>query len=175
MTDLALFESLLECKTVSDLHAKTGAITQILGFDHFIYGVQANTPVGEPYQFVLSGYPENWRKIYCDADYESVDPVLHHCIRSVVPVLWDNLSSLPQASRRLMEEAKLFGLANGVTCPLRGLGSEIGLLSVAVEKNSKIARKHMASSQGTIQLFANYLHESIHRVVLSGGSVINNK
>ena len=64
MTDINLFESLLTCSSVEELHDSAKAIAQAMGFEHFLYGVQVNTSLTRPYRFILSCYPEVWRKHY---------------------------------------------------------------------------------------------------------------
>ena len=92
MSDLDLFESLLSCGTVEALHATTASIVGQLGFDHFIYGVQVNTSLTRPYQFILNGYPKEWRAHYVEHNYQEIDPTYYHCItkRQTIPVIWDN-------------------------------------------------------------------------------------
>lgn len=57
MSDLDLFEPLLNCGTVEKMHATTASIAGQLGFEHFIYWVQVNTSLTRPYQFVLTLLP----------------------------------------------------------------------------------------------------------------------
>jgi len=166
MTDLALFESLLSCNTVSELHTRVGVITKQMGFEHFVYGFQINRPSAEPYQFIISGYPDEWWKHYCDSGYQKIDPVVSHCFQSVVPLLWEDLIALRPDSKKLMNEAKDCGLATGLTVPLRGIKGDFGLLSVAAERNVH-TRKDISHSASGVQLLASYMHEAAHRLVLS--------
>lgn len=166
MTDLALYESLLSCNTVEELHAKTATITAKMGFEHFLYGVQLQIDSSPPWQFILSGYPEDWVKHYCEFDYQKVDPVLKHCAGTVIPVFWDDLVSLQAAPKLMMNEAKEFGLVSGLTFPLRGFESDFGLFSVSTDSKLK-NRKEVSHTYGSIQLLATFLHESVHRIVVS--------
>jgi len=170
MTDLALFESLLSCNTVEDLHAKTSLITERMGFDHFLYGVQLQMESSPPWHFVLSGYPDEWIQRYMDASYQKVDPVVHHCAQKVIPIFWDDFSALQVAPKNMMNEAKDFGLVSGLSFPLRGLGSDFGLFSVSSTNKIK-ARQEVAHTVSSMQLLATYLHQSVLRIVLSPGMV----
>jgi len=167
MTDLALFESLLSCKTVDELYVKTAAITNRLGFEHFFYGAELNIAHNPPYQFMLSGYPVDWGRHYLESGYQEIDPVIRHCKQSVVPLLWDDLTALQPAAKKVMNEAKDFGLASGVSLSSRGPDGGIGLLSVTVDKNNKQTQQDMLHALGGVQLLANYLHESVRMIVLS--------
>lgn len=58
MIDFALFESLLKCDTVEQLHAQTTLITQQLGFQNLFYGVEVNPALIPPCKFFINGYPD---------------------------------------------------------------------------------------------------------------------
>ncbi|MDO8412308.1 MAG: autoinducer binding domain-containing protein [Gallionellaceae bacterium] len=166
MIDFALFESLLKCDTVEQLHAQTTLITQQMGFQHFIYGAELNNALTPPYKFILSGYPEEWWKHYCVVDYQQIDPVVRHSMQRVTPLTWTDLKDLRPDAQRLMDEAKDFNLVNGATFPLHGMGGGFGLFSVAVDRDTKQTRKDIVHHLSQAQLLANYLHESVYRIVL---------
>ena len=118
MSDLDLFEPLLNCGTVEELHTTTASIAGQLGFDHFIYGVQVNTSLTRPYQFILNGYPKEWRARYVEHNYQEVDPTYSHCItrRQTIPVIWDSRVFKGDKAAKMRNESREFGLL--VRCKL---------------------------------------------------------
>jgi len=167
--DLDLFESLLGCQSVEELHAATARIAKRLGFEHFLYAVRVNLSLTRPYQFVLSGYPKEWRTRYTEAGYENIDPTILHCGRDrrVTPLIWSNkvFGDLPVA--RLRAEAKDFGLASGASFPVQGRNGETAMLSLATPRVHRQANRDTLETIGRAQLLACYLHEAIQRVVLT--------
>ena len=113
MIDLDLFESLLSCSTVEELHATTTAISKQMGFEYFLYGVQVNTSLTRPYQFILSGYPKQWWERYVEMGYQKIDPTYHHCItlKRVIPILWRNQVFKGRDTSKIQGEAKEAGLS----------------------------------------------------------------
>lgn len=167
--DLELFESLLGCQSVEELHATTARIAKRLGFEHFIYGVNVNVSLTRPYQFFLSGYPKEWWKHYTDSDYKKIDPIVRHAAEKVIPVIWDKqLGSTPSAAK-FMGEAKEFGLANGASFPVHGRRGEFSALNLATSRDSREAKQDIVAAMGKAQLLACYVHEAVQRIVLSKG------
>ena len=169
MIELDALESLLNCHTAEELHAATRKLVNSIGYEHFIYGVQVNTSLTRPYQFVFSGYPNAWRDRYIEAGYQEVDPTVIHCIkqRRVVPLIWEKRHFSTPVSARLIGEAGEFGLGSGVTFSIQGGHGEAAMLSLATPLNPEVAQRDILGTLGRAQLLACYLHEAIQRVVLS--------
>lgn len=165
---LDLFESLSDCRSVEALYASTARIVHQLGFEHFIYGVRVNLPLTQPYQFVLSGYPETWFQRYTQAGYENIDPVVRHCVeRRVTPLIWSNQVFQNQPAKKLWGEAKEFGLASGVSFPVQGRDGEMAVFSLATSLAPHQANKDIAEMLGKGHLLALHIHDAVQRVVLS--------
>ena len=173
MTDLDLLESLLSCETVEELHQQTAIITRQMGFDHFLYGVQVNTSLTRPYQFILSGYPEAWRSRYVEQNYQEIDPTVHHCItqKHTIPVVWQTQIFKGGKEAKMRGESRDFGLLNGVSFSIHGSHGEAAMLSLATSRESPQAKRDIDSAMGKAQLLACYLHEAVQSVVLSKGAL----
>jgi DNA-binding CsgD family transcriptional regulator len=170
MTELDMLESLSDCDTIEQLHSATRKIVASIGYEHFIYGVQVNTSLTRPYQFVFSGYPDQWRDRYVEAGYQDIDPTVTHCIkqRRVVPVIWDKrFFGSTKLSAQMMGEASECGLGSGVTLSIQGGHGEAAMLSLAGPGTPEGVRRDAMGTLGSAQLLACYLHEAIQRVVLS--------
>lgn len=177
MSDLDLFESLLSCGTVEALHATTASIAGQLGFDHFIYGVQVNTSLTRPYQFILNGYPKEWRNHYVEHNYQEIDPTYYHCItkRQTIPVIWDSRVFKGSKEAKMRNESREFGLLCGASFAVHGGHGEAAMLSLASSQDSYRAQQDILSLIGKSQLLACYLHEAVQRIVLSKGPLLLTK
>jgi DNA-binding CsgD family transcriptional regulator len=169
MTDISLFESLLNCQTVEELHANTTAIANQMGFEHFLYGVQVNTSLTRPYRFILSCYPEEWRKRYDDEGYVNIDPTVRHCIRSTIPIIWKNELFKGHKEIKVRNEARDCGLVTGASFAVHGGHGETAMLSLATSRESREAQNDIMAMMGQGQLLTCYLHEAVQRLVLSRG------
>jgi len=168
-TDLELFESLLGCQTVASVHATTARIANQLGCEHFIYGVRINIPHGQPYQFVLNGYPKEWRSRYIEAAYENIDPTVFHCIRDkrITPLIWNNQVFRNRLAAKLWGEAREFGLTSGASFPVQGRNGESAMLSLATSRSPRHAKRDILATLGTAQLLTSFLHDTVQHVVLN--------
>lgn len=173
MTDLDLFESLLSCATIEDLHATTVKITKQMGFEHFLYGVQVNTSLTRPYQFILNGYPEEWRARYIEQNYHKVDPTFHHCItkKQTTPIPWGSQMSRGCKEAAMWGESRDFGLLSGASFAVHGSHGEAAMLSLATAREAPQVTQEFVNVLGRAQLLACYLHEAVQRVILSKGAL----
>lgn len=169
MADTIFFESLLNCTSVEELHTNALAITREMGFENFLYGVQVNTSLTRPYRFILSCYPEAWRKHYDDEGYASIDPTVLHCARTSIPIIWKNEVFKGRKEARVRSEAKDCGLVSGASFSVHGGRGEAAMLSLATSRESREAQDDILAMMSQAQLLTCYLHEAVQRVVLSKG------
>ncbi len=171
MGNLSLFESLLNCGTVEELHGNATSIARQMGFEHFLYGVQVNTSLTRPYRFILSCYPEDWRKHYDQEGYASIDPTVAHCAKTSIPIIWKNEIFKGRKEARVRSEAKDCGLVSGASFPVHGSRGEAAMLSLATSRESREAQDDIDAMMGKAQLLSCYLHEAVQRIVLSKGPI----
>jgi LuxR family transcriptional activator of bioluminescence operon len=171
MSNLSVFESLLVCGTVEELHSSATAIAREMGFEHFLYGVQVNTSLTRPYRFILSCYPENWRKHYDEEGYANIDPTVSHCVKTSIPVIWKNEIFKGRKEARVRSEAKDCGLVSGASFPVHGSRGEAAMLSLSTSRESREAQDDIVAMMGKAQLLTCYLHEAVQRIVLSKGPI----
>src|SRR5690348_5027600 len=169
MSNLSLFESLLDCGTVEELHSNATAIARQMGFEHFLYGVQINTSLTRPYRFILSCYPEEWRKHYDKEGYATVDPTVSHCAKTSIPIIWKNEIYKGRKENQFRSEAKDSGLVSGVSFPVHGRRGEVAMLSLCTSRESGEAQDDILAAMGKASLLSCYLHEAVQRIVLSKG------
>jgi len=162
-----MLESLQRCGSVEELHGAVRRIAGDLGFEHFLYAVQVNTSLSRPYQFILSGYPSDWRAHYEARRYTEVDPTVRHCMARCVPLVWTRQVFAEASAERMLNEAHEHGLGNGASFAIHGRRGEMAMLSLARSGAEQAAQADTLHVLGTAQLFACYLHEAVQRVVLS--------
>jgi LuxR family transcriptional activator of bioluminescence operon len=156
---------------VEELHSSATAIAREMGFEHFLYGVQVNTSLTRPYRFILSCYPENWRKHYDEEGYANIDPTVSHCVKTSIPVIWKNEIFKGRKEARVRSEAKDCGLVSGASFPVHGSRGEAAMLSLSTSRESREAQDDIVAMMGKAQLLTCYLHEAVQRIVLSKGPI----
>jgi LuxR family transcriptional regulator, quorum-sensing system regulator BjaR1 len=82
---------------------------------------------------LLSGWPDEWYQRYTELGYVHLDPVARHCFSTTLPFDWsdapyDAASDLP--AKRVMTEARDFGMAQGLCVPIHMEGGMQGVVSL---------------------------------------------
>lgn len=126
-----------------------------------------NTSLTQPYQFAFSGYPKEWREHYDASGYVNIDPTVHHCAKTVIPLIWESPIFNGKPAKKMKCEAEDFGLVNGASFAIHGGRGEAAMLSLTTSRNSLEAKQEIVTTLGKAQLLTCYLHEAIQRIVLS--------
>lgn len=82
---------------------------------------------------LLSGWAPEWYERYTGLGYVHLDPVARHCFATTLPFDWsdapyDRESDLP--ARRVMDEARDFGMDQGLCVPVHMEGGMQGVVSL---------------------------------------------
>ncbi len=109
-----------------------GAIGEY-GFQSFIVSGLPDRGMDVRPFVLLSGWPEEWYERYTRLGYVHLDPVARHCFSTTLPFDWsdapyDRVSDLP--ARRVMEEARDFGMDEGFCVPIHMEGGMQGVVSL---------------------------------------------
>lgn len=166
-----LIEMSASVREVDDLHGLCSAVCRAYGFDHFLYRSQLPSSLVKPFVLVVNGNPEPWHRRYVERDYARIDPALHHCATSVSPVVWADLLAdpeLPERGRRMMYEAREFGLVSGTSIPVRGGHGESGLFNVSSGDATEHAGPDIRRWLPEIFLLTAYVHEAACRLATDG-------
>jgi DNA-binding CsgD family transcriptional regulator len=132
-----LAEFLDACEGNPDRARLMGALLRVTGQLGIEFFAAAFVPLAherlDPY-FIWDHWPPGWLKRYLTNNYFHIDPVvraLRHTGRSVLWTQSLQRQPLPSKSRRLMDEAKDFGLVDGLTIPLHSKTGISGVFSLA--------------------------------------------
>ena len=103
------------------------------GFDRFVIsGLPDRGQDVRPF-VLLSRWNDEWYERYASLGYVHLDPVARHCLSTAVPFDWshapyDRVNDLP--ARRVMDEARDFGLDAGFCVPIHMEGGMHGAVSL---------------------------------------------
>ena len=172
--DIDLLGRLIRCDSVETLTAEVEQATRRLGFEHWIYGALMPVTPTRAEEFVINGYPQEWRTHYLDAGYTSADPTVSYARGHVIPSLWDDLASRTilgvdsGQAKLIFSEARSFGLAKGLSVPLHGLGCLFGIMSYAASDPKHPIIESTVHAEAV--LLANYVHQAAALLISKGAS-----
>ncbi len=167
-TIAAFYESARKFALLDDLDevaALCRAHCQLLGFEYFVYALRAPTEFADAELRLINGYPEGWVDRYFERSYHLCDPVIAYCSRRVAPIQWLDLAPHddPQAAA-MMADAARFGLRAGASVAMHSPNGELGVLSVALDRDPTEAHSITQRALPYLQVWAGHLHEAARRV-----------
>jgi LuxR family transcriptional regulator, quorum-sensing system regulator BjaR1 len=103
------------------------------GFERFIVSGLPDPGVDVRPFVLLSGWDNEWYERYTSRGYVHLDPVARHCFSTTLPFDWseapyDRENDTP--ARRVMEEAREFGMDEGLCVPVHMEGGMQGVVSL---------------------------------------------
>ena len=105
-----------------------------IGFD---YAILVGIPT-DPRDFsnfiITENWPDGWFETYSSGQFAKFDPVLRHCLRTVMPFAWHEAPFdllLDHSAAIVMREACHFGLHSGLALPIHGAGGYEACFSIS--------------------------------------------
>lgn len=167
-----LFEGIRAASSHAALLDNTRQVVHALGFESFHYGSHGQT--GSEFLFdagdtaspaLLSNLPPAWCERYQEQRYFEIDPVLRHCLGSMIPAVW-HLQQRPavQKAKRLVRDARRHGLAAGATWSVFGANGEVALLAMTTSRSARAERRNIEQRLGDGCMLLAHVHENAKRL-----------
>lgn len=150
-------------RTPEQLFQRFVAVARQLGFDFCAYGTRLPLPVTKPRIVTFNNYPLEWRRLYVERDYISIDPTVQLGCRSSTTMIWSDqlFASTPQ----LWKEAQSFGLRYG-WCRSSFDSNGVGSLLTLVRSAEPIADQELRDKSMMIDWFTHTAHEAMSKCLL---------
>lgn len=103
-------------------------ITYELGFKYCSFTMNSHLPQHQTRPISINNYPPEWNNIYKQEHYYEMDPIVSHCKRCVLPIIWDEktFSAVPD----LWTRAQCHGLNFGWTQPVHDFQGMFSMLTL---------------------------------------------
>lgn len=160
------FEALERAKTAEELRVQMARFARDMGFEHFTYALTVKIPSIKQQQYFINGFPQPWLERYLAAGYFKVDPIVRHAETSSMPAIWTDDAFHDGKSAEFWEEAKAFGLSDGLSFAVHEQPGVTGIFSLARDKVLDLQGQDLAALVGRAQMFASLLHHAVARIDL---------
>lgn len=162
MTDVRTlaFDSIARLKghrSVSEIVSELASVSSFFGFSTFcISGLPSPGEDIDPY-VLLTAWPVAWRRRYAENNYVSSDPVARKVRQSVMPFMWSDArwDRDDAGASRVVNEAKEFGLADGLAVPIYSTRAFQGVVTFGA-----MQVELTESERAALHLIALYAHGS---------------
>lgn len=161
--DLDVISRILDVSDIDDLFSEVDRAAGHLGFDRFMIGLEIKRPLLPALQYVCSGYPEPWQKIYAQRSYIMVDPTVGHCQTRTDPMIWDEVHY--EGSRELWEEARAYGISHGMSIPIHSHDGVKSMMSLARDQTISDQRE-LDSMVSAARVMASCAHLVAARILI---------
>ena len=121
-----------------------------LGFDYCAYGLRMPIPLSNPPVAMLCNYPVAWAEQYTARNYLAIDPTVRQAMKSTSAFVWSEETF--SSERVFWEEARSFGLREGLASVCRDTGGVSGMLSLVRSGEAITEIEWQAISARVLQL-----------------------
>jgi|GEM_PF-5042327 len=134
-----LLETVAMQRTSRGLLNSVAAATKNFGFDVYSFYTLRHPEPGCLFPNFYT-YPDTWLDHYYNAQHNFFDVAPLRAWRAALPYSWRSLyedASTSPRQRLIFDEARAFGLKQGVAIPINGLNGQLALLSMAGDMAEK--------------------------------------
>ena len=157
-------QALLTIRSERQLMEEITAIARDLGFDYCAYGLRMPVPVSRPKVVMFSNYPPGWQARYWERGYFGVDPTVHHCLRSLMPIVWSD--DVFASAQELWEDARSHGLQVGWAQSSRNANGAAGMLTLA-RGAEQLSEAELQSKRLKMAWLTQVAHQGMSRILAS--------
>lgn len=129
------------------------------GFERFAY---LDIRAGSSRSY--SNHPAEWQQRYLSRNYFALDPVVTRAKRTMRPIVWSHAEKgqYEPKERLFLDEAKAFGIASGITVPIKGGFGRTAMLALASDRTdaNRIGVRDVAYAATAVA----YVHLSLLRL-----------
>lgn len=160
------FEAMERARTQEELRVQMARFARDMGFEHFAYALTVQVPSLKAQQYYINGFPDGWAEKYLGAGYFKVDPIVGHAEKSALPAIWTDEQFHHGKSHEFWEDARAFGLAEGLSFAVHEQPGVTGIFSLARDRVLDLQGQDLAALVGRAQMFASVLHHAVARIDL---------
>ncbi|WP_455824161.1 helix-turn-helix transcriptional regulator [Pseudomonas graminis] len=106
--------------------------TYALGFQYCSFTMSSQLSNNHTKPIYLNNYPEEWNNLYTQGHFFEADPVVKHCKRSVLPLVWEEKAF--KETPNLWSLAQTFGVQHGWTQAVHDFQGVFSMLTLGRSK-----------------------------------------
>jgi DNA-binding CsgD family transcriptional regulator len=112
------YSSVLEARNRDEFRDEVVRFTQQLGFETVSAITVIERGMGHAEFITVDNTPDAFNDTYCDPQLQRLDPVMQHCKRHSLPIVWDQDTYVSNGAHDLWEQQASFGYRTGIAMAL---------------------------------------------------------
>lgn len=158
--------SVLESRNREDFLGEVVRFTKRLGFDTVSATTIIDHFLGESEFITVDNTPAGFREVFEQVDSGRRDPVLQHCKRQSVPIIWSRDTYMKVGQADVWDEQARFGYRTGIALALHLPEGRHFLLGVDRDQSLPTDRSELTRIVADLQLFAVHAQEAALRIMV---------
>jgi DNA-binding CsgD family transcriptional regulator len=159
--------SVLEAKDQAQFRSVVIRFAQQLGFDTVSAMVVVDKPGVESEFVTVHNTPMAFETTFADPSINRRDPVMQHCKRQTMPIIWGQKTYLDNHVIELWETQAQFGYRNGIAMALHLPEGRHFMLGVDRDQNLPTNHTELTRLVADLQLFAVHAQDTALRILVS--------
>jgi DNA-binding CsgD family transcriptional regulator len=160
------YQAVLEVRTRDEFLSEVVRFTKQLGFETVAAVTFVDRPLGDTEVVSVENTPEAFLDSYLDGDEALLDPVMQHCKRNNVPIVWDQKTYVTAGRAGLWESQAQFGYRTGIALALHMPEGRHFVIGVDRDQSLPSHQGEVTRMVADLQLFAVYAQDTAMRVLV---------
>jgi DNA-binding CsgD family transcriptional regulator len=158
--------AVMEAQTKDQFRGEIIRFAQDLGFVTVSATMVIDHMLGQPEFITVDNTPEAYRAHFSNSEIGRADPVMQHCRRKSLPLIWNQGTYVQHGQGALWEEQARFGYSNGIAMALHMPEGRHFLLGV--ERNESMPGDTLELSRmvADLQLLTVHAQEAASRILV---------
>ena len=160
------FSEVLKSRDRAEFQGELVAFTKRLGFDTVAATVVIDHLLGEAEFITVDNTPRAYKDTFENRESGRRDPVMQHCKRQSVPIIWDQATYVSHGVGEMWEEQARFGISNGICLALHMPEGRHFILGVERDRPVPMDSVELTRVVADLQLFAVHAQDAALRILV---------
>ena len=160
------YQSVLEARTRDEFRGEISRFTEALEFETFSAITVVDHAIGKSEFIAIDNCPPGFNDALNDPKLGRIDPVMQHCKRHSVPIVWDRQTYVRHDATDLWETQARFGYRTGICLALHLPEGRHFVLGVDRDQALPSDTTELTRLVADLQLFAVHALDAAMRVLL---------
>ncbi|MEJ6003201.1 LuxR family transcriptional regulator [Paucibacter soli] len=161
-----VYQSVLEARTRDEFRGEVVRFAKQLGFDRVSATAVVDHTIGDTQFVSVDNCPPSFTEVINDLSIARIDPVMQHCKRNSVPIVWDQATYTGSGAGDLWETQAPYGYRTGICLALHLPEGRHFILGVDRDQDLTSNATELTRLVADLQLFAVHAVDSAMRVLL---------
>jgi DNA-binding CsgD family transcriptional regulator len=164
------FSEVLKSRDRDEFQGELVGFTRRLGFETVSATLVLDHMLGEAEFITVDNTPRAYKEFFKNRKSGRSDPVMQHCKRQSVPIIWDQATYVSRGLGDKWEEQASFGISNGVALALHLPEGRHFFIGVERDRPVPADPGELTRVVADLQLFAVHAQDAAVRILLPSPS-----